>query len=796
MHPAQNIHWKEKPMKRFYMRFALIVLGFLAFPTNADAGEAQNPADKTLSPYFFVKSEDPTVDQLPLQSTSVQVDIAGVIADVKVTQIYKNEGKKALEALYVFPASTRAAVYGMKMTLGERTITAQIREREAARREYEEAREAGKSASLLEEQRPNVFQMNVANILPGDVIKVEMSYTEFLSPTGGVYEFIYPTVVGPRYANQPEATAPSSEKWVKSPYLHQGESPTYSFDIQVNLSTGIPLQDVACPSHQVTTLFDGPALATVKLAEGRSSSGNRDFILKYKLAGEKIASGLLLSKGETENFFLLMLQPPQRIKAEEIPPREFIFIVDVSGSMHGFPLDVSKKLVKNLLGNLRPTDRFNVLLFAGGSRLMADASLPATPENIERAIRILDEERGGGGTELLPALQRALALPKVEGSARSVVVVTDGYVNVETQSFDLIRSNLGKANLFTFGSGSSVNRFIIEGMARAGMGEPFIVTRPDEATGQAEKFREYIESPLLTGIHLDFGGFNVYDVEPSSIPDVLAERPVTIFGKWRDLPRGEIVLEGRAGQGKFRQKVDVGMVKPLEVNAPLRYLWARERIATLSDYNHLQPDDDRTAEVKELGLKYHLLTPYTSFVAVDTLVRRKDGEVTTVQQPLPLPEGVSDYAIGNAGPTAAPRSMALHEKYSRRPLPSPTPDVDKSGGKTEEIRIYIQGHSEEMTVTKGLSKESIEKVIENHLHEMERCYQDALAKQPGLQGKMTLKFVVDSKGRVRKVQFISSGWVSREFQTCIENLLKQWRFPPPSSGGKVEIVYPFTCGIR
>jgi Ca-activated chloride channel family protein len=796
MHPAQNIHWKEKPMKRFYMRFALIVLGFLAFPTNADAGEAQNPADKTLSPYFFVKSEDPTVDQLPLQSTSVQVDIAGVIADVKVTQIYKNEGKKALEALYVFPASTRAAVYGMKMTLGERTITAQIREREAARREYEEAREAGKSASLLEEQRPNVFQMNVANILPGDVIKVEMSYTEFLSPTGGVYEFIYPTVVGPRYANQPEATAPSSEKWVKSPYLHQGESPTYSFDIQVNLSTGIPLQDVACPSHQVTTLFDGPALATVKLAEGRSSSGNRDFILKYKLAGEKIASGLLLSKGETENFFLLMLQPPQRIKAEEIPPREFIFIVDVSGSMHGFPLDVSKKLVKNLLGNLRPTDRFNVLLFAGGSRLMADASLPATPENIERAIRILDEERGGGGTELLPALQRALALPKVEGSARSVVVVTDGYVNVETQSFDLIRNNLGKANLFAFGIGSSVNRFIIEGMARAGMGEPFIVTRPDEASSQAEKFRKYIESPLLTGIRLDFGGFNVYDTEPSNIPDVLAERPVTVFGKWRGLPRGEVVLEGRAGREEFRQKVDVGAVNPLEVNAPLRYLWARERIATLSDYNHLQPDDDRTAEVKELGLKYHLLTPYTSFVAVDTLVRRKDGEVTTVQQPLPLPEGVSDYAIGNAGPTAAPRSMALHEKYSRRPLPSPTPDVDKSGGKTEEIRIYIQGHSEEMTVTKGLSKESIEKVIENHLHEMERCYQDALAKQPGLQGKMTLKFVVDSKGRVRKVQFISSGWVSREFQTCIENLLKQWRFPPPSSGGKVEIVYPFTCGIR
>ncbi|HBA55343.1 MAG TPA: trypsin, partial [Syntrophorhabdus aromaticivorans] len=182
---------------------------------------------------FFVKSDDPDTDRLPLKSTSAEVNIAGVIADVKVAQVYKNEGKKPIEAIYIFPASTRAAVYGMKMTIGKRVIEAKINKREEARRQYEEARDQGKSASLLEQRRPNVFQMNVANIMPGDEIRVDLKYTELLVPTDKIYEFAYPTVVGPRYSNQSAETAPPSERWVQNPYLRQGKAPTYGFDITV-----------------------------------------------------------------------------------------------------------------------------------------------------------------------------------------------------------------------------------------------------------------------------------------------------------------------------------------------------------------------------------------------------------------------------------------------------------------------------------------------------------------------------------------------------------------------------------
>jgi Ca-activated chloride channel family protein len=266
-------------MKTAIRMFALFFLVVSMLPWGAAHARPETSDDRTLSPYFFVKSDDPALDRLPLKATSASVRISGVIADVLVTQIYKNEGKKPIEAVYVFPASTRAAVYGMKMTIGKRVIEAKIKKRDEARRDYEKARDQGKNASLLEQQRPNVFQMNVANIMPGDEIRVELSYTELLVPESGEYQFVYPTVVGPRYSNQPAADAPPSEKWVASPYLHEGKKPPYAFDLKVKLASGIPLKEIASSSHTVDVSYSGPSRAAVRLSSKDKAGGNRDFIL-------------------------------------------------------------------------------------------------------------------------------------------------------------------------------------------------------------------------------------------------------------------------------------------------------------------------------------------------------------------------------------------------------------------------------------------------------------------------------------------------------------------------------------
>ncbi|HEX2644467.1 MAG TPA: VIT domain-containing protein [Thermoanaerobaculia bacterium] len=634
-------------MKRLFAAVSLI-LGLALLTARPGAAEGPSP-DTTLSPYFFVENGDPAVDRLPLKETKADVHIAGVIADVVVTQVYRNEGARPLNARYVFPASTRAAVHGMTLQVGERRIRAKIREKQAARQEFEAAREAGKSAALLEQERPNVFSMNVANVMPQDEIRVELHYSELLVPTGGVYELVYPAVVGPRYPSAAGGKEEKEEGWVKSPYLHEGQEPTYPFSVETRVAAGMPIEDLLCPSHRTNVEWEDADTARVTLDPRETNGGNRDYILRYRLQGQQVQTGLLLYPGADENFFLLMVQPPQRVTPQQIPPREYIFVLDVSGSMNGFPLDTAKTLMRSLAAGLRPVDRFNVVLFAGGSRLLSPSSLPATEENLRQAMAVIDGEMGSGATELEAALDTALALPGNEGVSRSTIVITDGYITAEASAFDRVRKNLNRSNLFAFGIGSSVNRHLIEGLARAGQGEPFVVMKPDEASHVAQQFQNYVQSPVLTDVKVAMDGFEAYDVEPSSIPDVFADRPLVIFGKWRGEASGTIRVSGTGGAGPYESVFDVDDAAPSEDHRALRYLWARARVARLSDDDGEFSQENRPAIIN-LGLTYELLTAYTSFVAVHEVVRNPDGSAPNVNQPLPLPQGVSDSALGSSVP--------------------------------------------------------------------------------------------------------------------------------------------------
>jgi Ca-activated chloride channel family protein len=715
------------------MKKLIFIIGLLSFilPFTTSYGAEK---EKVLSPYFFVQSEDPSVDPFPLLETKAQVDIAGVIAAIELTQVYKNEGKRTIEAVYCFPLGTKSAIHAMRMRIGNRIIEAKIEERAAAKRIYQQAKEEGKVASLLEQERPNVFQMKVANIMPGDRIEVQVNYTELLVPEKGIYEFVFPTVVGPRYSDKQEGAAQDHDNWLKTPYLHEGQEPAYAFDITATLRTGIPLNNVWVSTHKVTVQKKGDK-AEIKLAPDEKNGGNRDFILRYTLQGKRIQSGLLLYPGEEENFFLLMLQPPKRVTPRSIPPREYVFIVDVSGSMNGFPLDVSKALITEIIQNLRKKDYFNILFFAGGSKVLSLHPLRATQENKRKALAMLEGQQGGGGTQILPALQRALALEKKEGISRIIVTATDGYVAVEKEAFDLIRENLNEANFFAFGIGSSVNRYLIEGMARAGRGEPFVATNQKEASQAAKQFAEYINAPLLTDIEVALQGFDAYDVEPPTLPDLFAQRPLILFGKYRDAS-GKITVKGKTVGGHYKQVIPVSPQLADEQNEALRYLWARERIARLDDYAKVGADVKE--KVKELGLRYHLMTQYTSFVAVDTIVR-DTGEVVTVKQPLPLPQGVSDYAVG--GNTQAKLSAPMASTFVRGMVMEEAADY----ATTEEQMAFPQISLMGGTFPSGVTMGDVEKALVSVKGDLEELFQKwDLTK--------ALVLLIVDQGKVRDVQ--------------------------------------------
>ncbi len=762
-----------------------LIAAVTLFCAQSVAQRGTDNENKTLSPYFVVLSDNPEVDALPLKATSVQSDIVGSIADVTVRQVYVNSGKHPLEAIYTFPMSTRAAVYAMQMTIGNRHITAKIDEKKKARDDYEKAKSEGKRASLLEQSRPNVFTMNVSNIMPGDTIEVQLRYTELLVPEKGVYSFVYPTVVGPRYSSPKNDKGPD-DGFVNTPYTHEGQAPTYSFAYELTIHGAMPIQDVVCSSHKMKVSHPDMRTAKLYLDPSEKQGGNRDVIVNYSLQGSQIESGVLLYEGKDENFFLAMVQPPKRLEKENMPPREYIFIVDVSGSMWGFPMEITKQLMRNLIVNLNPQDRFNVVLFSSNADIFSPTSVKATAENMERSLEFIKGANKWSGTEVLDALNTSYAIPLPdEDMSRTFVIATDGYVDVEKRCFELIRNNSDKANFFAFGIGSSVNRYLIEGMAFAGGGEPFIVTDKNTAASMAERFRQYINTPVLTHINYKAKGFNVYDVEPVAVPDMMAERPILIFGKYHGKAAGSLTLSGKEGRKRWKQTFDLSQYKADTANAALRYLWARERIKLL-DYlvgEYGKDDDPNAKKILELGLKYNLMTNYTSFIAIDEQVVNKDGKLTTIKQPVPMPEGVSDYAIGadyqelsfSAMVGAVARKNVVIEEVAEEEA-----DDDET-----QIFVVVENDPE----FPG-GKDSLEAFIKRNLVYPQK------AKEKGISGKVYLTFVVEKDGSITNIKVLRDiGGDCGAEAVRVVKLMPKWK-PGVQRGKPVRVQYNLPIYFR
>ena len=773
----------------------LLLCLLASFFTKAVAQEEEYPT-KTLSPYFVVLSDNPEVDQLPLKSTAADVKIVGTIADVRITQKYVNTGKNTLEAIYTFPMSTKAAVYGMTMTIGNRKITAQIEEKQKARQDYETAKAEGKRASLLEQNRPNVFTMNTANIIPGDTIVVELNYTEVLVPEKGNYSFIYPTVVGPRYSGKESDSKNPDNQFVESPYTKEGVMPTYTFDFSINVHSAMPIANIDCSTHKMDIDFKDINHVALQLDKTEKNGGNRDLIVNFSLQGKEIESGVMLYEGKDENFFLMMVQPPKQVLKEDIPPREYIFIVDVSGSMHGKPLDISKNLMRNLVLNLKPTDMFNVVLFSGRSALLNETSLPANDENIRKAIAFIDKQEGYGGTEVLGALRMANAIPRANDDvSRTFVIATDGYVDVEQEAFRIIRENKHNTNFFAFGIGSSVNRHLIEGMAFAGNGEPMFITDFSNTREQVERFRNYINTPVLTRIKIDSKNFDIYDIEPAGIPDLMAERPIVIFGKYKGKPSGTITLTGKTGRKNYRQTFDISKLAADTTNQALRYLWARERIKYL-DYMEnpgrgwwrSEEDPSMSKEITQLGLKYGLMTNYTSFIAIDEVVVEKDGKQVTVKQPLPLPEGVSEHAVGR-GEDGMVKHVGFAPKRRTNSVNgiAVVEDALLITAETEEYKDIPT--EEEIFIVVEVSPEfpgGLDSLY-NFIYSNLRYPQ--VAKDNAIEGRVFITFVVEKDGSITNVRILRDigGGCGQEAKRVVE-MMPKW-IPGKQNGKTVRVQY-------
>ncbi len=748
-------------IKSLYLIILLILSCSHLLAYNGESG-------KNKSPYFVVLSDGETA-LLPLKSTDVTVNISGVIADVNVKQTYINNGKSTIEAVYVFPASTRSAVYSMIMKVDDRVIKAEIREKGKARQMYENAKRVGKTASLLEEDKPNVFKMNVANITPGARVEVSLSYVETIIAIDKTYEFVYPTVVGPRYVSNKKLDD-ETEDTTHNTYLKSGVEPVTKLNIHGHISTGIPIQQISCATHQHEISYLSKNSAEFDLKE--EYGGNRDFVLRYNLAGKEIESGILLYNDTNgENYFLAMVEPPKSVHKDKTLAREYVFIVDVSGSMFGFPLDISRNIMEHVLGDLSKDDLFNIVFFAGGSEVFAQESVPATPENVSAAMNYMNSISGSGGTELLLALQKAMNMNANDGYSRSFVILTDGYVDVEKETFDFIRENLGKANFFSFGIGSSVNRYIIEGMARVGLGESFVAENQNRGSMVADKFVNYIKNPVLTDIQYEFKGIEVYDVLPIQVPDLFADRPIVVTGKYRGESKGELIVKGINGSGLFSGELKID-ARDAKIEKGLKYLWAREKISLLSDYNKVGHDTALINEITSLSLKYNLLTQYTSFIAIDSIVSNPNGYQKQVLQPSPMPKGVSNYAIGETL-NIVDDDVELYEEVEIELM-------EYEAEECEDVPCFFI--LEEMPEFPG-GDEALKKFIAENIKYPPEAAESCIS------GRVYVSFVIDTEGNVCEVKVVRGVYPALDSEAIrVVKSMPQWK-PGKQRGKAVRCAY-------
>lgn len=583
---------------RFILHVVLAALAAWLLVTGAPALAAD-----LQGPQLRARGGDSAAGGLVLKATRVDVNIAAMMAEVAVTQHYRHEGSQAVDADYVFAGPPQAAVHAVTVRLGERVLDSRIQARPRLRIEGYTAQRGGQARAPVQEQ-PQGFLREVADIQPGDEVQVALRYTELISPSEGLYRFVFPKV---------------TEALQRTPA---------AFDLHVHLGAPLPVAAIASPSHRIEVSGEDSTQAEVALLD-ESPRAARDFVLDYRLGGESTATGLMLHQGEQENFYLALVAPPGTVEPAQVLAREVLFVVGVSESEQGAPLQAARAVLRELISGLRPGDRFGLMRFSGGSLGTSDAPVPATRAQLDRALKAVERLRGGGGADLVPALRRIAALPRDPEVSRSVVVVTDGRVAVDGDVLQRVRKSLGGARVFAFGVGTAMNLPLVEGLARAGWGEPFIVDRPEAAAAQAGRLRTLIDAPVLTQLSARFVGLDVYDVETAPLPDVLGQRPVWVVGKWRaaapeqagdrGAPRGLLVLEGRSAAGAHREMVRASAPDPHAV--ALRQLWAQQRLQQLCDLEALEGGHARRDEITALGLKYGVATPYTGFRTEQPLVR-------------------------------------------------------------------------------------------------------------------------------------------------------------------------------
>jgi Ca-activated chloride channel family protein len=675
---------------------AVLVIVFVAsaiVPAIVQANPIRNVTEGTL---LWRAGGEKSYLPAPVLSTTVEIHVTGVIARAVVRQEFTNPSQAWAEAVYVFPLPENAAVDHLRIQIGDRIIEGVIQERGAAKATYEAAKQEGRRTALVEQERPNVFTTSAANIAPGATIAVEIQYQHRLHYNAGQYRLRFPMVVGPRYvpgmavsaiatsavtpvvstttvANEvvrstrasgstaaggitaaPESDETDDASRITPPVRHPDAGKINPVSITIDLTPEAPLSRLDSPYHAIKVTPVGAGQYRIELEDG-AVPADRDFELVWELVpGAAPTAALFTETVGSETFALLMLTPPAPAARDIVRvPRETIFVIDTSGSMEGASIEQAKAAADLALSRLRAGDSFNVIEFNTYSRSLFGAAEPATPANVAHAQQWVRQLRARGGTEMQAALMLALDGIDHPGRLRQVIFLTDGGVSNESRLFQTIHDRLGDSRLFTIGIGSAVNSHFMTQAAHHGRGTFTYISKIDEVRERMDALFRKIESPVITDVRLELDATTAVDALPAHIPDLYLGEPVVVTLR-ADMMPVRAVLRGRIGAREWAQEVPLHRVTP---ESGLSVQWAREKIAALMESRRTGASADEVRQaVVAVALEHHLVSAYTSQVAVDLTPVRRGGDLNTHEIELNAPDG---WAVAGTGQGATPATVHL-----------------------------------------------------------------------------------------------------------------------------------------
>ncbi len=615
----------------------------------------------------------------PSLKTEISGHLRGDLAAITVRQTFVNPTQRPINAKYLFPLNKVAAVHAMQMRVGTELINAQIEKKAKARKTYETAKRDGKAAALLEQQRPNMFTQEIANLMPGAPVVITIRYSQTVPRVDGAYELRVPLVVGPRYIPDPNLHAPKTVKheshnedhfepkeprfgtWRFGPVpgypaVAGLDIPTTVLDDRVSLDfdlkSAIPITSVRSQSHKVE-VTGGENRRTITLATGKTLD-NRDFVLRYVLSGAQPQAGLLVHRGDKQNTFSLMIEPPRIMPEADVTAREMVFVLDTSGSMRGLPMDASKAFMHHALKTLRPGDYFRIIRFSNDASEFSPQAVQASARNISAGTAYVNSLTASGGTKILSGLRRAYAAQSKRNVLRIVVFLSDGYVGNEAEILRMVSSSARHGRRYSFGVGSAVNRYLIAEMGRLGRGLSRVMDPTVSGQEQAVTFASRLETPVLTDIRVNWGGLKPTRLTPSPLPDLFAGDSIRVQGRSTAEGPQTISISGLVNGRpvKLPLKLNPDMVKT-EGSEAIPLIWARSRIADhMRELMVPQPlrttgltDKEIEQNVTGLGLDHSLVTQWTSFVAVsEKIVNHNPEDAIDADVPLPMARGVTHKA--------------------------------------------------------------------------------------------------------------------------------------------------------